>query len=641
MSGRISKLLIAAWLTFISIEYLSYFPPRGMLTGLPSVSSVSVHGQIFADIAFLLIFFFAATGYGLFFWRNARAKKTEILLFSAGTGIGVISAAVLLLNSVSCANNFSVIAVLSAGLTLFILYAKVLRFRPAKLHASFAIAALLPLLSTLVGALAPPTQFDSLVYHLALPQKYIDAGRMYFVKENFFFSFPQNMEMLYQAAMLARGDIFANLIHWLFLPLTGLAVFSFARRYWDVKTALIASAAWMFSPAVMFLAAGTYVDLGLAFFVFMSFYAFMLWRETGDNSWIAAAGVFSGVAAGIKYTAMAPAAIIAVLACIHAKRVRPAVLFSSAALLVFAPWLIKNWVFVHNPVSPWGTGIFTGSLLTAEHAKNYFSHISGHGMPLKNPLDFIMLPWNLTIFGFRYGGGFDMPGPVFLLLLPLLFLSKKIDKIDRVLIVFSLAFGLAWLVSGKVLRFLIPVIPFLCLLSARGIVSTAAERPVRNVAYVILAIVLLHNLLFFHWTMTEVDPYSPVLRSESRQEYLGRKLNYFPAAHKCVNNLPDRAKVLFLGETRSYYFAKDSVIPTVFDKNPFVTWANNSENSDKIHKTARDNGVTHILINNYEYARLGVEKEFTENGLKNFLKFKRSFLTGIYKDAYCEVYRIK
>jgi hypothetical protein len=40
------------------------------------------------------------------------------------------------------------------------------------------------------AALAPPTQFDSLVYHLALPQKYILSGKINYVQGNFFFSFP-------------------------------------------------------------------------------------------------------------------------------------------------------------------------------------------------------------------------------------------------------------------------------------------------------------------------------------------------------------------------------------------------------------------------------------------------------------------
>jgi hypothetical protein len=54
-------------------------------------------------------------------------------------------------------------------------------------------------------AFAPPTYYDSLVYHLALPLRYLQEGRIGFVPYNQYAHFPQNMEMIFRMVSL-RGE---------------------------------------------------------------------------------------------------------------------------------------------------------------------------------------------------------------------------------------------------------------------------------------------------------------------------------------------------------------------------------------------------------------------------------------------------
>lgn len=639
--GAARKLVIIAWLAVISISYLNLFPFRQIIPGLPSLSGLSLPaGYVFLPLLGLAVFLFSAFGLGSIFWNRAGLPKTDLAVFSSGTGIGIFSLYLLGLNLVSFMNVYSVLLPVFAGC---VFAAAALRrgvFGGVKPPAALLAASVIPLLSTLIAALAPPTLFDSLVYHLALPAKYIAAGTMRGISGNIFFSFPQNIEMLFQAALLFKSDILANLIHWSFFPLTALAVFATARRFWGGRTAVASAAVWLFSPAVMLLATGTYIDLGLAFFCFISLYCLLLWRETGESRYAVFAGVFAGIAAGAKYTALIPAAITAVLFAVYGKKPKPALLFSAAAFAVFSPWLLKNIIFLKNPIAPWGAGFFSGSLVSKEAALGYFAHISGHGIPVKGIADLLLIPWNLTAYGFRYGGGFDIAGPLFLLFLPALFLYLKIDKIDRVFIIFSTLFLLSWLFTGKVLRFMMPLLPVLSILTARGMTRVFSERT-KLVAMLVLSGALVHNILLFHWIMAEVDPYSPVLKKESAAAYLGRKLNYYPALADCVNKLPPGSRTLFLGETRGYYAAGNCVVPTIFDANPAVGWANASLNAKAVHASAREAGITHILVNNYEYSRLGFDNLYTETGRRTNIAFKKDFLISIYKDAYCEVFRLK
>ena len=63
-----------------------------------------------------------------------------------------------------------------------------------------AAAVALPLLAALWMCLVPPHQYDSLVYHLALPQAYVREGRLFAMPGIVYTHFPQNGEMLFTLA---------------------------------------------------------------------------------------------------------------------------------------------------------------------------------------------------------------------------------------------------------------------------------------------------------------------------------------------------------------------------------------------------------------------------------------------------------
>ena len=68
-----------------------------------------------------------------------------------------------------------------------------------------AALSLFGLAAVLITAAAPPLKFDALVYHLALPQTYLEAGRFIAVPDNVFWGMPQLGEMLYTWVLALTG----------------------------------------------------------------------------------------------------------------------------------------------------------------------------------------------------------------------------------------------------------------------------------------------------------------------------------------------------------------------------------------------------------------------------------------------------
>jgi len=224
-----------------------------------------------------------------------------------------------------------------------------------------------------------------------------------------------------------------------------------------------------------------------------------------------------------------------------------------------------------------------------------------------------------------------------------LFLKIKLDKIDKILLIYSIIFVVFWLYTGKVLRFLMPVLPFQCIFCARAVGSVFLEESDKYIKYAVYALLcaaLAHNLLIFHWVMASVDPYSVVFGKFTRKQYLTNKLNYFNAVDTKVNKLPIGAKTVFLGETRGYYCNTDSIVPTDFDSNPLIEYSNSAVSATELRQFLRRSGITHIFVNIYEYERLSVKSRFTDKGLLNFQGLINSFSRTVFEDRYTKLYEL-
>lgn len=498
-------------------------------------------------------------------------------------------------------------------------------WRPANLpHRWTALYLGAVALLTLPMALLPPTDWDGLFYHLTGPKLYLEAGHIVGGVGIPHLSFPALMEMLYAWAMLLRGDVAAKLLHAVFgLLLAGL-VYLTAHRFLSPKAAWPAVTIFASMPMVGTLAGWAYNDLALAFYQIASLYASIKTQNPGlgpQNSklktrWLVLSGILSGLALGLKYTAfVAPLTVgVLLLWCSWRGRrnpITPLLAFATPAVLVALPWYIKNWAFTDNPVYPFLYGLFGGQYWDTFRAAWYSA--AGTGIGLRWPT-LLALPWLATL-GVRDVNYWDgRSGPLFLLFLPLMLLygvcrfrrrdPNRPAALDPLLFFAGVQFGfwtlgVIWSRSLWQSRLLLP-----CLTTLAPVIgwlwtelprfdqpSFKVGRFVTLIVGLVLALTLIDSALL----TLRIAPLPYLVGTETRDEYLNRRLGAYYAAMQQLNEqLPDEATVVFLWEPRSYHCQRDCRPDSILDAFPHMIYQHGS--ADAIVRVWREKGITHVLI---------------------------------------------
>lgn len=494
----------------------------------------------------------------------------------------------------------------------------------------------------LMCAWAPPTYYDSLVYHLALPLRYLQEGRVGFVPFNHYSHFPQNMEMIFGWFLSMGSDVAAHVFTLGCAALTGLLLGSVgprSGRRWDLVLFLTA-------PCVLLLSTETYVEAPLALYTFLTVLGVERGLRMGGRRWFFWAGIAAGFAAGIKYTAILTPMVLTLMILLYPRttwreRGTRLAIFGGAALAVFLPWLIKNYIFTGgNPVFPFLPSLFPARrvYLAEASARAYFQVLDEYRGSSSLLWDLFRVPLRLVSNATSFGGGFDVTGDLGwalpLLLLPLGFFAVRPGR--RFVWVYLLLHVALWASFRPVLRFLFPVFPLVCWVAGEG-AAAVLERGsawTRRAAGAVAGMFIVLNGVQFYWVERVRDPFPVALGLETRDQYLATKLDYYPAMVFMEKNLPSDARVLFLGDQRAYYCPRRHVAPMALLPAPIRSWAEESEDGAALDAKLRAQGFTHLFFNEREAARLknyGV-LDLTEKGARVFTEFlKRS--TPIFRTA--------
>ena len=145
-------------------------------------------------------------------------------------------------------------------------------------------------------ALAPAFATDTLVYHLAVPKAFLEAGGIINLPNNVFSFYPQHMEMLYLFGLALGTDHLAQLSGLGIVFLLLIALYQNYRQKGSVTYALLVPAVFLSTPAFFTVAYSAYVALQTAAYVFLSFYAWENWRTRKQTGWFYLMTVFVGTA---------------------------------------------------------------------------------------------------------------------------------------------------------------------------------------------------------------------------------------------------------------------------------------------------------------------------------------------------------
>ncbi len=601
---RLLALLSAIWFAAVLLNF-HFGPGPFQHGGLPF---------LLLDIVLLTLIASAAWGLGSAMLRPLRLDEDSPLeapLFALGAGLGGLALITFVLSATGLLYRPVVVALL-AGCVL-LLYGVMRHPGPHKsliepfrswgqTEIGLLLVPLIAGLVTLTGTLAPPEFYDSLIYHLAVPDRYIRSHAMVPLEGNYYSHFPANMGMLYAIGLLLRGGELAQSIHWLCGVAAVLTLFVMARRCTDRMTALVACILLSLTPGVMLIATYAISDLGVTLFGTLCFAAVLHLWDGADRRWLVAAGLFAGLAAGTKYTAAivvcAPAAVAIALRPDIGRRQghrRRALLdtavFIGAVVVLLAPWMGRNLVFTGNPLAPYFDSVGSPSL--AEEMQRRLPDQGGAWALLGH---FLLAPWSVTMK--RLGAGGYL-GPAFLMLIPLVFFMRRLP---RAVLPLSLMAGIGfvgWALTVQVTRYLMPVLPLLALLAA-----ISARRIFRPLAVGALSWSLLYNLLLFFSLIETIGSYRVVTGAETRESYLSRRVSYYPAV-SFLAELPadERVKVLFVGEGRGFYCPRDYVASTPLDSPILERYAEKTQSEEGLVAALRMDGFTHLLVSDPELRR--------------------------------------
>ncbi len=393
-----------------------------------------------------------------------RLTKLEEFLFAFFTGAAVVSLAVFLLTAVHAAYTP---VFLLFGIACIVVWVRLFR-KPIVYKAVAPLPKLWLVLALLLcsrfillyvsRALGPEYSYDGSTYHLALVATYFREHHFPVITTNMYANFPEGLEMLFLAAFSVGRHPAAATVHLMIFFLLCAAFVAFGLRFRLAKAGIVAMVLFFLAPIVGFDASVGYNDVALAAACFMTFYALQLWAVTEhQKGLLIAAGCVAGFAATIKYTGfIAPVYAFGFVfwnSRQHWKFLKTRlVLLTVPAVLLIVPWLVKNWVEVHNPFSPFFNRTFPNPYLHISFEDSY-----RYGMAHYNNLTLSELPLQVTLHGDRSQG---IIGPVFLLAPIAVFALGS--PIGRQLVIGFLVFLLPYF--GNIgTRFLFPCLPMLCL----------------------------------------------------------------------------------------------------------------------------------------------------------------------------------
>jgi len=480
---------------------------------------------------------------------------------------------------------------------------------------SFLIAAIFCF--TLFNTLAPPLKFDTLVYHLSLPQQYIESGRLVYLEENIFWGMPQTGEILFTWAMLLHDDISAMLLGWIWGFLCLIGLLGYLREKFGNRAAFIGLAALLSGYSISSGLSWGYVDWLAMLYGFCFLVAIGEFYRHGNVFWLVTSAAFAGYALGTKYTSgiLAISGILITILWIRAyekigRRLSRSLAWIFTAVLFASPWMIKNFIATGNPMYPF---FIPSGAMDAYRLGQY------QGTPVESIwYALTLLPVRATILGAEASPGYGASiGPLLLgFSLGAGLGWRKMEAEHRLTITSALWVVLpglaAWIIASQFSDFLLQsrlyfvIFPALTVLAAAGFFNL--EREFSNgiklawVAGLVAVFVLGLNVIETGKITLQQGSIQTFLGLQSREEYLDSNLGWYNQAMMGVKSLPTGNKVVMLWEPRSFYCSPRCSPDEILDR--WLHLRHSEEGNpdftiDEILESWREKGYTHVLFNKF------------------------------------------
>ncbi len=425
----------------------------------------------------------------------------------------------------------------------------------------------------LLHAMAPECSPDGSYYHLGFVSLYNAAGGLVRVPDNMYAHFPQGIEMLFLTAFSIGRHSAASLVELLFLADLAVLLYCFGRRLGLPWVGLFGSFAVFASPIVGWTGTRAYIDAAVAAGVFGTFYFLQLWEWRRSMNLLVPAGLLAGFAFGSKYTAVLvlPFGVAWILLLGERlggwKRLRAVLVFLACAAPLFAPWLVRNWIWYGNPFSPFLNHWFPNPYIFGSFEREYSALLrSPDGLT-----SWSAVPLEATVRGFHLQG---LIGPLFLLA-PVSLLALR-NPVGRRFCAAALVFTATYPFNPGA-RFLITALPF---------VALAIGTVIANLRGAIPALILAHAFTAF-----------PAVVEHYSHKYAVR-LGAVPSLAEAFRKIPEEASLRARGCGYEAARVVERLVPADSQVYSFVSFpeAYSRKKGLTYYTSARANMITESLL---------------------------------------------
>ncbi len=523
----------------------------------------------------------------------------------------------------------------------------------------FVFLLILLAVSIVILASVPPVSKDALTHHLAVPNLFLKHGGIYEIPFARFSYYPMNLDLLYLTPLYFGNDIVPKFIHFSFALLTCWLIFGYIKRRTNLIYAFFGVLFFLSIPIIVKLSISVYVDLGLIFFSTAALLALFKWIESDYRlRFLILSAVSCGLGMGTKYNGLITLLLLTFLVPFIYSRynqgekpsfvgtVGQSLTFVAIALLLFSPWMIRNYIWTNNPLFPLYDGWFNPQAGAPESSMGLFTYRSV--LYHESWWEIALLP--VRIFFQGQDGNpqyFDGKLNPFLLLLPFVaFYRIRSDSCalrteKKILLSFAtLFFAFAFFSSGLRVRYISPIIPPLVILSVFGLkkssdmVKEFSSRIHRKIGWTIIFLIISFSLYlnarYIFAQYEYVRPFDYLNGTLTRDEYIDKFRREYPVMRYINENLPQDARVLFfyLGN-RGYYCNRDYLFDMQKGVSTFWEIVKRTNSPEEILTELKKMEVTHLLIR-YDIFDRWVKADFEDREKTIVSQFFKKYVKSLY-----------
>jgi len=462
------------------------------------------------------------------------------------------------------------------------------------------------LCGSLMVALAPPADADSLAYHFALPKQFLAAGRIEFVPRAVTGTAPLLLQMTYMVALALGGETAMTLWTMLTGWMAGALVYLVARRFLNRDWSLALTLLFLTTPAVVYGAGSGQVEVRATMFAVGAALATATALRTNRIGYAALAGLLAGFFAAAKFTGLLFAAICGIVLLFRKGWLGRALAFGIALSIAGSQWYVWNWVHTGDPTFPvlfHVLGLPDSAIWTRAMDDRFRALYFAAESPI--PIDlfhFLTYP-----FSAAFGEPPDIEagrtgfGPFWLMALPFAICGawryRRRIGASPLAIPALIAFGfyVVWFASGtsQRIRHLLPIYPLLLIpltvAAARWCERATRQRPLIAAAAAAIVVQLGGQGVF------AANYARHLISGETREAFLARNIGPYAPVPWINSHLKAHDRVLFTNNELAYLID----VPSYYAHPDFqllVDLRPQANDARRFLDQLRRLGISHILL---------------------------------------------